>query len=200
MPECWEPECKTPWTMHYHHESVRWNLYMLQRTCVWVSSTNVPCSLVTPLYGKLAWAPLLQIYENFHKTYTFRRVVARVVVRVVVAENKENLNFVFFTNNYPSNYPCPKCVFSYTLGTDACRASGRAHMASVQHGHNLEPDYQVRVKHLWANFFCLCTCVFNAFVSIDTTSKDRWKATRKDLALFSKIRFLKSEYGCRCLS
>ena len=126
MPECWEPECKTPWTMHYHHESVRWNLYMLQRTCVWVSSTNVPCSLVTPLYAKLAWAPLLQIYENFHKTYTFRRVVARVVVRVVVAENKENFNFVFVTNKYPSNYPCPKCVFSYTLGTDACRASGRA--------------------------------------------------------------------------
>ena len=60
-----------------------------------MSSTNVPCSLVTPLYGKLAWAPLLQIYDNFHKTYTFRRVVARVVVRVVVAENKENLNFIF---------------------------------------------------------------------------------------------------------
>ena len=88
-----------------------------------MSSTNVPCSLVTPLYGKLAAAPLLQIYENFHKTYTFRRVVARVVVRVVVAENKENLSFVFFTNNYPSNYPCPKCVFSYTFCTN-CKYDG----------------------------------------------------------------------------
>ena len=44
-----EPECKTPWTMHYHHESIRWNLYMLLRTRVWVSSTNDPCSLVMPL-------------------------------------------------------------------------------------------------------------------------------------------------------
>ena len=49
MPESCEPECETPWTMHYHHESIRWNLYMLLRTCVWVSSTNDPCSLMTPL-------------------------------------------------------------------------------------------------------------------------------------------------------
>jgi len=41
------------------------------------------------VYGKLAWAPLLQIYENLYENYTFRRVVARVVVRVVVAEIKK---------------------------------------------------------------------------------------------------------------
>ena len=45
--------------------------------------------------GSSLWAPLLQIYENLYGNYAFRRVVARVVVRVVVAENKENLNFSF---------------------------------------------------------------------------------------------------------
>ena len=78
MPECCEPECKTPYTMHYHHESIRWNLCTLLRTCVWVSSTNDPCSLVTPL---TAW----QHGHVLFSTWPYAMREDRVLYSIVTA-------------------------------------------------------------------------------------------------------------------